>query len=293
MVGLAFLVLAGSVSAAPQIAASAVGGNGDGDGTKGRNAALAVADRSRESDRGLKRTKPEPTPSSPAKPTAQPSPSAATPQPPELPGSATPQPVRPLRNIGGPKVALTFDDGPDTATPEILALLRQHGVQATFCVIGTSVQDHHDLVRQIVADGHTLCNHTWSHNLKLGQQSPADIRHDLQRTSDEIHLATPNAPIKYFRHPGGNFTPEAIAVAHELGMTSIGWEVDPRDWDVRTYGTGASMGGHVIEVVMKSTRPGSIVLSHDGGGQRSGTVHAYQTLLPWLLERYELVALPV
>lgn len=215
------------------------------------------------------------------------------PSPSSPPQIVIPQSPQAINNLGVPQVSLTFDDGPDAATPQILDLLRQYHVKATFCVIGVNVRAHHDLIRQMVTEGHTLCNHTWSHNLRLGTNSPDVIRADLQHTSDEIHLAAPGAPIKYFRHPGGNFTPTAVSVAHELGMTSISWDVDPRDWDIRTNGTGPGMTQHIINAVMRNTRPGSIVLSHDGGGNRVATLGAYQTLLPWLVGNYQLIALPV
>ena len=219
-------------------------------------------------------------------------PDVPTPDP-STPPVLTPDPLAVLHNTGRPQVALTFDDGPDGATPQILALLRQHRVKATFCVIGVNIHSNEDKLRQIVADGHTLCNHTWSHDLRLGTRNPEVIRSDLQRTNDEIHRVVPGAPIRYFRHPGGNFTAAAVAISRELGMTSISWDVDPRDWEVKRYGSGGGMTNHIVNTVTSATRPGSIVLSHDGGGPRAATVAAYTALLPWLLDRYELFALPV
>lgn len=189
-------------------------------------------------------------------------------------------------------VTLTFDDGPSPYTPQILALLRASGVKATFCVVGVNVRAHPDYLRAIVADGHTLCNHTWSHDLKLGTRSSDAIRADLQRTNDAIHQVVPGVAIRYFRHPGGNFTPRAIATAAELGMESDGWDVDPWDWNTKAYPAGPTMINHVVKVVERETRPGSIILSHDGGGDRSSTIAAYRTLIPWLKERFDLRPLP-
>jgi len=201
------------------------------------------------------------------------------------------RPAAAMRNLNTRQVALTFDDGPDAATPQILALLRQYRIKATFCVIGVNVQAHPDMVQQIVAAGHTLCNHTWRHDLHLGDKSPDAIRADLQRTNDEIHRAAPRAPVKYFRHPGGNFTPSATDVAKSLGMTSLSWDIDPRDWDLQQYGTGAPLTAHIVNTVESQCHPGAIILSHDGGSDRSSTIAAYQTLLPWLKARYDLVPL--
>jgi peptidoglycan/xylan/chitin deacetylase (PgdA/CDA1 family) len=191
-------------------------------------------------------------------------------------------------------VALTFDDGPGDQTMPILNLLRAWGVKATFCLIGENARERPDLVQAIVRDGHTLCNHTWLHDLDLGQRSAEVIRSDLQRTNDEIHKAVPGMPIKYFRHPGGNWTPAAVQVAQELGMTSIDWDTDPLDWNTAAYSAGAMMINHIVETVKQGVQPGSIVLSHDGGGDRTSTVAAYEALLPYLIqERHlRLVALP-
>ncbi|GAA3280974.1 hypothetical protein GCM10020218_034110 [Dactylosporangium vinaceum] len=189
-------------------------------------------------------------------------------------------------------MALTFDDGPGPDTPTILKMLRDQGIKATFCVIGQNVKQYPQYVQQIVADGHTLCNHTWNHDEALGKKSADTIRADLQKTSDEIHKAVPDAKVLYFRHPGGNFTPLAVQIAAELGMKSLGWSVDPWDWNVKKW-QGQQMTNHICSVVRNNTKPGSIVLSHDGGGDRSATMAAYKTLLPELKGKFTLVAMPV
>jgi peptidoglycan/xylan/chitin deacetylase (PgdA/CDA1 family) len=192
---------------------------------------------------------------------------------------------------GGSAIALTFDDGPDPVqTPRILDLLAEHHVKATFCLVGQNVVAHPDLVRRIVAEGHTLCNHTWRHSLTLGRQSPAAIRTDLQRTDDAIRAAAPGAKVEYLRAPGGNFTPAFVRVASELGMTSIYWQVDPRDWDHPAGETSAAHRARVIAAVEKHAHPGAIVLSHDYG--QPDTIAAYRILIPWLKARYRLTAMP-
>ena len=159
--------------------------------------------------------------------------------------------------------------------------------------IGKKARDNPDLIRRIVAEGHSLCNHSWAHDLHLGDNVDGHIRADMQMTLDAIHAAVPGVKVSYFRAPGGNFTTRMVAIAASLGMKSIYWQVDPRDWDTATYGTGSSMAAHIIHEVETHIRVGGIILSHDAGN-RSGTVLAYQTLIPWLQKvGYKLIPLPV
>ena len=196
-------------------------------------------------------------------------------------------PANSLRTTGGQAVALTFDDGPDPVqTPKILATLAENDVKATFCLVGEQVRKHPEIVRQIVAAGHTLCNHTWDHSLVIGKQTPEQIEADLEKTTAAIQAAAPGAPVSFFRAPGGNFTERLVSVATAEGMTSLYWQVDPRDWD---HPEGEKDGDHVTKVVdgiKQTVRPGSIVLSHDFN--QPDTIKAYEVLLPWLKDNFEL-----
>jgi peptidoglycan-N-acetylglucosamine deacetylase len=195
-----------------------------------------------------------------------------------------------IRRTGTAAVALTFDDGPDPVqTPLLLDLLEANGVKATFCLVGFRVRDNPDIVRRIAAEGHTLCNHSWQHLLDLAIRDPEYVRQDLEDTNAAIRSAVPEARIAYFRAPGGNFTPELVALAKRLGMTSIHWHVDPRDWDHKKGETDPAHVARVVEWVQRITRPGSIVLSHDN--RQPDTIEAYRTLLPWLKARFALVPL--
>jgi peptidoglycan/xylan/chitin deacetylase (PgdA/CDA1 family) len=212
----------------------------------------------------------------------------------------TPKARRGLR-LGGPAgsamrvrssgVVLTFDDGPDPVqTPRLLDVLATNHVKATFCLVGTRARAHPELVRRIVEEGHTLCNHSWRHSLTLGRQDPDEIRADLRRTNDAIHQAVPNAKIAYMRAPGGNFTPAMVEAAAELGMAGIYWAVDPRDWDHPAGESDAAHRAKVIDNVKKDTRPGAIILSHDN--LQPDTIDAYKILIPWLKHRYGVTRLP-
>jgi len=227
-----------------------------------------------------------PAPGGPAAPQAsgQPGPSSSRSTPADPLGGA-------LRRTGTAAVALTFDDGPDPVqTPLLLDLLKEHGVKATFCMVGFRVRDHPDLVKRIAAEGHTLCSHSWQHLLNLAKRPVDYVRWDLESTNNAIRAAVPDARIAYFRAPGGNFTPELVAMARQLGMTSIYWQVDPRDWDHKKDPSDPAHIERVVTSVQRNTRPGSIVLSHDNG--QPDTIQAYRTLLPWLKERFQLAPLP-
>jgi len=190
------------------------------------------------------------------------------------------------RTSGSAAVALTFDDGPHPVhTQQTLDVLRQFGVKATFCLVGRNVVAYPELVRAIAADGHTLCNHSWSHDFDLGSYPTAAIRTDLIRTSEAIRAAAPGHPVSYYRQPGGFWTPAVVEVARELGMTSIHWTIDPADY----FQPGA---GSITATVTAQAVPGSIVLLHDAGGNRTGTVLALRSILPNLRQRLLVDALP-
>ncbi|GIJ21717.1 polysaccharide deacetylase family protein [Micromonospora lutea] len=189
-------------------------------------------------------------------------------------------------STGTAGVALTFDDGPHPDyTPQVLAILREYRVTATFCVVGKNAQAYPWLVEQIVAEGHTLCNHSWDHDVALGAKSSEWIRTDLMRTSEAIRAAAPDAPIAWYRQPGGAWTYSVVSVSRDLGMTPLHWTLDPSDWRV----PGAN---RITASVLNGIRPGSIVLLHDAGGDRQGTVDALYRILPELAGRFDVQALP-
>ncbi|PZM93990.1 MAG: polysaccharide deacetylase [Actinobacteria bacterium] len=224
-------------------------------------------------------------PSSPSAIALIPSPKPSRSSAPPL-GPGTDGPYGSRQTTEGTTVALTFDDGPDPRyTPQVLALLRRYQVKATFCVVGVQAQAYPNLIRQIAAEGHTLCNHSWQHDFDLGSRPPAEIRANLARTTAVIRAAAPGTPVPYFRQPGGYWTAAVVAEARRLGMTSLDWAVDPRDWE-------NPVADQIASMVISTTTAGAIILLHDGGGNRSATVAALQRILPELSERFTLAALP-
>ncbi len=231
-----------------------------------------------------------------------PSPSASSPvpspAPPSASGSASESSVQPVRKSLSEAeskpvyeldpaqrvVALTIDDGPDPKyTPAVLDLLQQHGIRATFFLIGENAVEHPALVREIADRGHHIANHTWTHP-DLRHMPESAVRDELERTSDLLHRTTGRLPT-WFRAPGGDWSPVSLKVAADLGLRNMGWSVDPRDWS--RPGTPA-----IIDTILKEVRPGAIVLNHDGGGDRSQTVAALKTYLPTLIDSGYLFTAP-
>ena len=176
-------------------------------------------------------------------------------------------------------VALTFDDGPHPKyTEQVLTVLRDKGVTATFCVVGDQAVTYPELVQAIVEDGHALCNHTLKHDMKLRFKRESVIAADLDDTQAAIVRAAPDADIRYFRAPGGYFADNLNQAATERGLTPLGWSVDSSDW--RKPGAGA-----IRDTVLSQIHPGAIVLLHDGGGDRSQTVTALPDIIDELDER--------
>jgi peptidoglycan/xylan/chitin deacetylase (PgdA/CDA1 family) len=219
-------------------------------------------------------------------PTASPSPSvqAELVRSTALPGGGD-GPSGSLRTTGTSAVALTFDDGPSPVwTPKVLALLKRYHLHATFCLIGEQVKEYPKLVARIVAGGHTLCNHSWDHDEFMYQRSTTYIRSELTRTDKAIRKAAPGATVRYYRQPGGNWSKRIVRVSRQLGMAPLDWSVDPSDWK-------RPPASSIIANVKSNTGHGSIVLMHDGGGDRSHTYAALRTLLPYLSRRYDLIRL--
>jgi peptidoglycan/xylan/chitin deacetylase (PgdA/CDA1 family) len=201
---------------------------------------------------------------------------SAAPKPP------APVPARVIRQLpGGDRVvALTFDDGPHPQqTPQILDLLAEHHAVATFCMVGTQARAHPELVRRVVGAGMRLCNHTVHHDEKLARHSGPVIERELNEASDALRdAAGDDVPIRYFRAPGGNWTPALERIAAGHGMRPLAWSVDPRDWSRPGVDT-------IVTSVQQHVRPGSVILLHDGGGRRDQTVAALARLLPWLADQ--------
>ena len=152
------------------------------------------------------------------------------------------------------RVAITFDDGPnDTATLAVRDILDQHGVKATFFLVGKALDARPDIARALYEDGMLLGNHSYHHD----QWRWLDPRYpELGRTQDAFARQLGVCP-RFYRPPHGQRTPFVSLAVHERGMTTVTWSVSAGDWATDDPALVASR-------VLRRARPGSIILLHDG-----------------------------
>jgi len=167
------------------------------------------------------------------------------------------------------EVALTFDDGPnDAATPQLLDVLARYGVRATFFVMGDFARARPEIVRQVVAAGHVLGNHTMSHP-RLSTQSAARIRKELADCNAVLEEIT-GASVKFFRPPFGARRPYVLRAAREMGLTPVMWNVTGYDWNpIGVDGILANLDKGIARNRRRGR--GSNLLLHDGGHRGMGT----------------------
>lgn len=189
-------------------------------------------------------------------------------------------------------VALTYDDGPWKATPQILNILEQKHVVATFFQVGERVAQYAALDRRMLRDGDIIGNHSWNHEDLKYSRNICDCQ--MKRTNGEIRRVTGFTPC-LFRPPYGEITNDEIDDAREYGMTVVGWSVDPKDW--------ARPGANaIVNIVTTQIDPGGIILDHDGSepgvknlklGNRTQTIAALPRFIDTLRsEGYSFVTIP-
>lgn len=186
---------------------------------------------------------------------------------------------------GPRRVALTFDDGPDPKwTPKILEILRQKKALAAFFVLGTQAQHYPDLLERIVREGHEIGNHTYSHQ-NLAETGDEQTELELNATTRLIEAVTGRSTA-LFRPPyNSDGTPsqpgemQALRVARDLGYLTVTQSIDPDDWER----PGAE--ALVSRVREQRAAHGSVILLHDGGGDRSQTVAALPAIIDALRSR--------
>lgn len=170
-------------------------------------------------------------------------------------------------------IALTFDDGPSPYTPRILAVLERMHARATFFVVGQLAKEYPQLVHQELRAGMEVGSHSYSHPYR-----PPFDQLPRERILQEIRwgravIARLGPAPTLFRPPGGSFSPYVIQAAGSFGERIVLWSVDPTDWKAGTT------AGELVRRVLGAVRPGSIVVLHDGGGERSATVKALPRII--------------
>jgi peptidoglycan/xylan/chitin deacetylase (PgdA/CDA1 family) len=176
-----------------------------------------------------------------------------------------------------PRIALTFDDGPDPqSTPAILETLAQFGARATFFVIGRYLERHPALARQIVAGGHELGNHSWAHLPWQNFYSSRAHLADIERTADLIRSINGSSEEPLYRPPVGLKSPELARAALARQLKVVAWSLHSRD-------TFRQRWQSIARRVLNRVRNGDIVLLHDGhaaeGRHRSNAVAALPLIL--------------
>jgi peptidoglycan/xylan/chitin deacetylase (PgdA/CDA1 family) len=187
-------------------------------------------------------------------------------------------PARPVYYVddGPMTIALTIDDGPSPVyTPQILQILEKYKVTASFSMVGKNVTYYPSVAREVADAGHVIVNHTWDH-ADLATLTEEQARAEIANASDAIHAAVGRVPT-IFRAPYGAWSRTTLEYCASEKLTALDWSVDPRDW----ARPGVSK---IVSNILKNTGTGSIILEHDGGGDRSETVAALKIAIPRLLD---------
>lgn len=176
-------------------------------------------------------------------------------------------------------VALTFDDGPSQYTAGILEILARFHVPATFFVVGHEAERYPELVRRELSAGMAVGNHTYDHpdGPSFAWLPGKRIRGEINRAQAVLERVGVHSVL--FRPPGGSVSPSVLRAASARGMRVVLWSIDPRDW---VQGTTAA---EIVQQVLDAVQPGSIVVLHDGGGDRSATVEALPEIIAGIRER--------
>lgn len=186
----------------------------------------------------------------------------------------------------GRNVWLTIDDGPDPgSTPKVLELLRRHGARATFFVIGEQVKKHPELARRIVAEGHSIGNHSHTHpTVDFWCATPGRIASEIDGCVGALLLA--DAPFeRYFRPPVGVRNPFLAPQLRERGMVQVLWSARGRDG-------GPASPKAAMARIARQIRPGSILLSHEAGARPQPRLEFVELLLEHLAREGYACVLP-
>lgn len=191
-----------------------------------------------------------------------------------------------VRIAGGQhrELALTFDDGPGPYTPDVLRILERDRVPATFFEVGVMERYFHGSTSEIVRNGWTIGDHTFSH-APMSMLSPADQRRQVLAAARALMRYGARFP-RLFRPPYGLWNATTLTLLHRYRMLMVLWTVDTGDY--RRPGVRA-----IVNAALRGARPGAIILLHDAGGNRAETVVALAQIIRALHARgYRMVTVP-
>lgn len=187
------------------------------------------------------------------------------------------------------RIALTFDDGPDPRfSNDVLDVLKQYNVPATFFVLGSKAVANPEIVKRMQNEGHVIGNHTYAHPNLVEEADLETLEREVTRTEDALNEII-GYRTKLFRPPYGFLYNELVEKLGEMNDYVIAWDVDSLDWQEEQPEVIASR-------VVDNIHPGAIILMHDGAestGDRTNTILSLQQIIPQLQEQgYEFVTVP-
>ena len=174
------------------------------------------------------------------------------------------------------RVALTFDDGPDPRfTPQILDLLKEYDVKATFFLMGARANAYPELVKRIKAEGHIIGNHAYWHPNLVEQADIATLEREVSDTEATL-AGLIGYRTRLFRAPYGFLYEELVEKLRDMNYTVVGWSVDSLDWQ-------EDPPEQITYNVISNIQPGAIILMHDGAewdGDRTNTIKSLRQIIP-------------
>jgi peptidoglycan/xylan/chitin deacetylase (PgdA/CDA1 family) len=190
------------------------------------------------------------------------------------------------------RIALTFDDGPNEPyTSQVLSILEQYKIKATFFIIGQNARRYPEVCRRIVTTGNVIGNHSYHHSKSLCLRWGKAVARDIKLAHQAIHECTGFEP-KLFRPPYGYRTPWLMRTVRHLGYTVVTWDNMTGDWKAN------KSGEEIEQTVIRRARPGSVIVLHDGRDSRpsydrSQMLQALPFVIETLKERgFDFVTIP-
>ncbi len=187
-------------------------------------------------------------------------------------------PIHQKIHQSGKSLALTFDDGPDPqTTPKILTILKEKQIKATFFLVGKKVDQNPKLAQEIVAEGHTISNHSYNHRLFSGLDRSKQMKNDFDKSATAIQVVTGVKP-RLLRTPHGFDSTWFNANARKHNYVVVAWDLDSLDW------LPTSSSRSIENRVLKEAKSGDIVDMHDGLDFKVGTQEKLVKALPQIID---------